>query len=58
MQDIHSAFLAKYKALLEQSKCPASFIFINQMRNRLNFRGNTTLKQLVVMHRSFIWTYV
>ena len=39
-----SAFLAKYKALLERSGCPASFIFINQMRNKLNFRGMTTFE--------------
>ena len=37
-----SAFLAKYKAILERSKSKASFIFINQMRNKLNFmRGST-----------------
>lgn len=37
-----SAFLSKYKALLERSPSKATFIFINQMRNKLNFmRGST-----------------
>lgn len=39
-----AAFLAKYKALLEQSECPASFIFINQMRTRINFMRGATFE--------------
>lgn len=37
-----SLFLPKYKAKLKNSGCPASFLFINQMRNKINFmRGST-----------------
>lgn len=39
-----SDFLKKYKALLEMSESKTSVIFINQMRNKLNFRGMTTFE--------------
>ena len=39
-----SSFLSKYKALLERSDCPASFIFINQMRTRINFMRGATFE--------------
>lgn len=38
-----SAFLNKYKAKLERSAGHMSFIFINQMRTKINMRGMTTV---------------
>ena len=38
------SFLRKYKTALQRSKSECTFIFINQMRNKLNFRGQTSYK--------------
>ena len=39
-----SIFLPKYKAKIESSGCPATFLFINQMRTKLNFMRSSTFE--------------